>query len=213
VSSSTMGETEWVPVSRLTHYPGNPRIGDVASIARSLDRNGQYRPLVVDRRNGQVLAGNHTLKAARSLGWDEIAVTWVDVDDQAARRIVLVDNRSNDAASYDESALHELLETVLEENDWDGTGYDDAVIRTMLGIVESTDAGDAFSGLPDSDRSPITQQTYTLTHEQAGIVADAVDRARRLMPDEPTGNDNPNGNGLAWLCARWLAMTSAEGDG
>ena len=36
----------------------------------------------------EVLAGNHTLIAARELGWEEIDVSFVEVDTDRAKRIV-----------------------------------------------------------------------------------------------------------------------------
>ena len=75
----------------LNPYYRNPRHGDIDAIAQSLEVNGQYRPIVVNlgRKTGrplEVLAGNHTLAAARRLGWDTITATTVDVDDQGAAR-------------------------------------------------------------------------------------------------------------------------------
>jgi ParB-like chromosome segregation protein Spo0J len=98
-------------------------------ICESLERNGQYRPIVVNRRTMGVLAGNHTLRAAIELGWEEIAATFVDVDDEQARRIVLVDNRTNDLAGYDTALLAELLE---ELPDPEGSGYDLAALDALL---------------------------------------------------------------------------------
>src|SRR5690348_7019419 len=86
--------TAQVAVSELKPYPGNPRRGDVNSIRQSLEVNGQYRPIVVNRPTMEVLAGNHTLAAAKGLGWTEIAVTFIDADPERARRIVLADNRT-----------------------------------------------------------------------------------------------------------------------
>jgi ParB-like nuclease family protein len=94
-------QIEAVAVAALRPYPGNPRRGSVEAIKASLRAHGQYRPIVVNRPTMQVLAGNHTLEAAKQLGWKEIAATFVDVDDEQARRIVLVDNRTNDLADYD----------------------------------------------------------------------------------------------------------------
>jgi len=109
--------------------PRNPRRGNVAAIKQSLERNGQYRPIVVNRRSMEVLAGNHTLLAARELGWEEIAATFVDVDEEQARRILLVDNRTNDLAGYDTEELGELLQ---ELDGLEGTGYDDATLGALL---------------------------------------------------------------------------------
>lgn len=134
-----------VSVDSLKPYPGNPRRGNVDSIVKSLERNGQYRPIVVNKRTSEVLAGNHTLLAARKLGWDEIAATFVDVDEDQAARIVLVDNRANDVAGYDDDELRELLESLP---DLDGTGWDENALAELLGSVETlspgadTDAGE-----------------------------------------------------------------------
>src|SRR5262249_21972971 len=56
-----------VPIDSVRGYARNPRRGDLAAIKRSLEVNGQYRPIVVNRRTGEVLAGNHTWLAAREL--------------------------------------------------------------------------------------------------------------------------------------------------
>ena len=68
-----------VPIDDIHPYPSNPRRGDLEQIKTSLQANGQYRPIVANRRDGSVLAGNHTWKAAKALGWDQIAVTWAAV--------------------------------------------------------------------------------------------------------------------------------------
>lgn len=112
--------SEVVGIDSLEPYPGNARRGDVRMIADSLAKHGQFKPIVVNRRNRQILAGNHTWKAARSLGWKEIGVTWVDVDDAGAARIVLADNRTSDLASYDDASLLRLIGRL---SDLDGTGF------------------------------------------------------------------------------------------
>lgn len=114
-------DSEVVPIESLVPYPGNARQGDIGMISESLRTNGQFRPIVVNRPTREILVGNHTWKAARDLGWDEIAVTFVDVDEEEARRIVLVDNRTSDVASYDPEALLDLLKEVSK--DLVGTGF------------------------------------------------------------------------------------------
>lgn len=113
-------KVERVSVESLSFYPGNPRRGDVALIAESLKVNGLYKPLVVQRSTNFVLAGNHTLRAARDLGYEEIDVVFADCDEVTARRIVLIDNRSADAATYSTDDLAALLARV---EDYQGTGY------------------------------------------------------------------------------------------
>lgn len=137
-----------VPIEGLVHYGRNPRRGDVAAIAESLTFNGQYKPIVVRTGTMEVLAGNHTLKAARELGWDQIAATFVTVDDEQAARIVLVDNRTNDLAEYDPDALVSLL---TDLPDLAGTAFNqDALDALIYGIEqEPADASDTADDIPE----------------------------------------------------------------
>ena len=120
---------EKVAVDTLIQHPHNARRGDVAMIADSLQRHGLYKPLVRQRATGHVLVGNHTLQAAIGLGWTEIEVVTVDVDDEEATRILLVDNRSNDVSRYDDEALTELLSGLPT---LEGTGFTDDDLDDLL---------------------------------------------------------------------------------
>jgi hypothetical protein len=123
------GETVLVPVGELKGYDKNPRKGNVQAIAQSLEINKQYRPIVVQKSTKKILAGNHTWKAAKSLGWEEIAVVFVDVNDEEAKRIVLADNRTNDLADYDGQILAELLRDLGTS---EGTGYSASDMDALL---------------------------------------------------------------------------------
>lgn len=125
--------TDIVPLESLTPYAKNARIGDVKAIAESLAVNGQYKPLVVNKRSNEILAGNHTWKAAQTLGWKKIAVVYVDVDDKAAARIVLADNRTSDLGSFDNDILGELLRSLP---DLEGTGYDEWDMQNLDSLFD-----------------------------------------------------------------------------
>lgn len=133
-------ETVLVDVSKLKGYDKNPRKGNVRAIAESLKVNRQYRPIVVQKSTMKILAGNHTWKAAKELGWQKIAVVFVDVDDDEAKRIVLADNRTNDLADYDNAVLAELLKDLGTGT---GTGYSEDDMNAILNAV-SADAEDVM---------------------------------------------------------------------
>ncbi|MFE2524780.1 ParB N-terminal domain-containing protein [Streptomyces sp. NPDC059382] len=123
-----------VPVADLAPYHRNPRAGDLEAITESLVTHGQYKQIVVNKgsltgRPNEILAGNHTAKAARQLGWDEIAVTRLDVDEDTAAKIVIVDNRTSDLAGYDTELLADIL---TDLPDLEGTGYDRAQLDELL---------------------------------------------------------------------------------
>jgi hypothetical protein len=109
------------------------RQGDVGAITESLKQHGQYRPIVVQKSTGYILAGNHTYKAAKALKWKQIAATYVDCDDEQALRILLMDNRANDLAAYDDGALAEMLKQLMEtEDQLAGTGFDPDDLQQIL---------------------------------------------------------------------------------
>ncbi len=115
-----------IHIGTIQPHPQNARQGDIGAISESLKAHGQYRPIVVDRRTNLILAGNHTWKAAKTLGWTEISVGYIETkDDDDALRILLADNKSNDLASYDESGLIDLLKLLVStDNGLTGTLFD-----------------------------------------------------------------------------------------
>jgi DNA modification methylase len=148
------------PVDTLIPYRRNPRLGNVGAIAKSLETNQLYKPIVVNVGSSteyprEILAGNHTWAAARSLGWEHIDVVWVDVDDEAAARIVLADNRLADLGSYDDAALLEVLQAAGP--DLAGTGYSDkdfaVLLRAMDEPVSLTDPDAA----PEPPADPVSR--------------------------------------------------------
>jgi ParB-like chromosome segregation protein Spo0J len=112
--------TETIPIHTLTANNNNPRQGDIGTITESLQTNGQYRPITVNRRTGHIIKGNHTYLAAKQLAWTHIAVHWIDVDEEEETRILLIDNRTADLATYNTDALKTLLTSI---HDYQGTGY------------------------------------------------------------------------------------------
>lgn len=106
---------ESVTVESLSFDPSNARKHDAANlkaIAGSLELFGQRKPIVVTDAN-VVVAGNGTLEAARSLGWERIEVVRVPSDWSAdqVKAFALADNRTAELAVWDEQVMaSQLLE-------------------------------------------------------------------------------------------------------
>lgn len=152
-----------VPVSKLSTLPGNPRRGDVDAIARSLDTFGQRKPIVA-RSDGTVVAGNHTLAAAQRLGWDEIAVVWVDDDEATGQAFALADNRTAELGGYDDAALSEMLEAVhdADEELFAATSWTDDEREDLLARLA-----------PEPER-PVAPRTYPHATGAAVLRGDAL---------------------------------------
>lgn len=168
MTTANIGKPENLNIADLNNFHANPRLGDVEAIAASLQANGQYKPIVVNRgtytnRPMEVLAGNHTLKAMRLLTerepdnprFTEVACWVVDVDDDRANRIVLADNRTADLGTYQDDILKELLESL--EDDFDGTGYTNDDVELLEGLAEVKDdvTGSAAGVTPEEKYSHI----------------------------------------------------------
>lgn len=159
--------------SELALYFRNPNLGNVPTIKSSLRVHGQYKPVVVNRgthtgRPNEVLAGNHTLKALRELlaeepdnaAWRAIDGYVIDVDNDQAAAIVLVDNKSAE----------------------DGLGYDSQILANLLGGLPTLE-GTAFTADEYSDLLASLEEALPDALNPAGLGDDNA-------PKEPrTGED------------------------
>jgi hypothetical protein len=128
-SESSPEDIETVTINEIKVHPLNPREGDIGTIIQSLEVMGQYRPIVVNKRTKHILSGNHTYQGAVQLGWEKIAVHWVDVDDVEEIKILIVDNRTSDLATYDPQELNKLLTSTGLR----GTGFTPEEVAEILG--------------------------------------------------------------------------------
>jgi hypothetical protein len=197
----SLSDIETVPIASLTMDPENARKHsrrNLEAIAGSLSTFGQRRPLVV--WDGIVIAGNGTLEAAQSLGWEKIGITRVPADwtHEQARAYALADNRTAELADWD----HEILADQLIE--LDSVGYEISDWGFQPLSPPSGDAGDAFTGLSDADRPDATQITFTLTLKQADEVQAALAEAKRSGRIEVDENVNSNGNAIHLICSEWM---------
>jgi ParB/RepB/Spo0J family partition protein len=153
-------EIERVEIDRIQPHPRNVRQGDIGALIESLKAHGQYRPIVVQRSTGYILAGNHTWHASKQMKASHIQVVWADVDNDEAIRILLVDNRTNDLATYDDHELAHLLEALVMTPDrLHGTGYSPDDLDSLLALLnnESTEIEKEIEIEKDkSDRKQLT---------------------------------------------------------
>jgi hypothetical protein len=177
------------PIKDLKLLPGNPRRGNVDAVKRSYDQFGQRKPIVATR-DGTVIAGNHQLKAARELGWEQIAVVWVDDDPLTAKAFALADNRVGDLGSYDDIDLANMLrEVAVEPALLESTGYDifqlEDILKTLTtsednarDIIDNADAAGDSTLKHNIDvfynASPILAKISTAMGFAPGIISRAV---------------------------------------
>ena len=159
---------EWVARDTLHGWPRNPRKNDAAVpvVADSIRRFGFGSPMVARREDKTILAG-HTRAAACDLlaerwgkassrerqTWHpdairvaaqaEVVVRFVDLDEHDSQLFALADNKTAERSAWDD----ELLAAVVADLDaagldlLDGTGFDEADIKRILGEEDAEAAG------------------------------------------------------------------------
>jgi len=170
------GNIQSMAISSLTAYPTNPRRGDIDAIALSLHAHGQYRPIVVQASTKFVLAGNHTLKAAKKLGWKKIKAVLVDVDEDTAKKIVLADNRLTDLAGYNEPLLKSLLQALPE---LEGTGFTESEVEALDRLISGEQKDPVTSSTTLKDDPEVRIAAWKFTVEQ-----DAYDAWKEQLYEE-----------------------------
>lgn len=194
-------------LSRLKLNPNNPRtIKDdkfkrlVASI-EEFPEMMEKRPLVcvtdVDNKI-YPLGGNMRLKAIRELGMKEIPDSWVVLADEwteeQRREFIIKDNASlGDWDLYD-----------LQEN-WDLDLISEWGVDLGGVDIDPDEFGEEFT-LPDGDKEPFQQMTFTLADEQAEQIKNAISDIKQTDEykyAETMGNENSNGNALYLIVMQW----------
>ena len=141
---------------------------NILAIARSLKDFGQLKPIVVNRHNNQIEAGNGTYLAAQTLGWTHIAALKVEHDPKAQRGFSIADNRTNDLSEFNKLRLEKLMVDVREESP-------DLYAELLLAELSLPAAEPASS----STKTPPAAEKLN-TYQIVVQCDDAMDR-RRLM--------------------------------
>jgi hypothetical protein len=190
-------------ISELTLLENNPRQiskENFYRLKKSLQRDPGFlkmRPVLAYPQDDQLIvyAGNQRVRAAKELGWDEIPVI---IDEQAnleqIRQRILLDNV--EFGEFDKDIL---------ANNWGIEELQELDLPEIVGIIEPVINPDSFETdftLPDGDRAPFQQMTFTFASPQAEFVKDMIEKikgSKEYAELETYGNENSNGNALFCL--------------
>ncbi len=186
-------KTKDYPIESLIFAEYNPRQltkDQYKNLKDSITRFGLVDPLIVnthkDRKN--ILVGGHQrARVAKDLGFDKVPVVEVSLPLDQEKELNIRLNKNTGEWDYD--ALANYFD-VGELTEW---GFDDKDLFPF-----DQDYGTEFE-LPDGDKEPFQQMTFTLSDEQAEIVKDKLKIAKQNDFGD-TGNENSNGNALWWIC-------------
>lgn len=104
-----------ININEITPYENNPRINDkaVKGVANSIQEFGFQNPIILDK-NHVVICGHTRLKAAKKLGYETVpCIVAGALTDEQVKALRLADNKVAEKAEWDEDALREELNSIL----------------------------------------------------------------------------------------------------
>ena len=186
-------------ISEVKLNPNNPRLikdekfKKLCQSLKDFPEMLNIRPIVVNK-DMIILGGNMRYKAAKEIGLKEIPVTIADLTEDQQREFLIKDNTSGGEWDW-EVLANEWNSEELEAWGLDLVGFD----------LNSDDLGTEFS-LPDGDKAPFQQMTFTLADEQAEQIKNAIadiKKTEEYKYAETMGNENSNGNALYLIIMQW----------
>jgi hypothetical protein len=191
--------TQKVKISEVKANPNNPRLikdDKFKKLVKSIQEFPEMlslRPIVVNA-DMIVLGGNMRLKACKEAGLKEVDIIKADdLTEEQQKQFIIKDN-----VGFGEWDWEDLA------NNWDSEQLTDWGVD-IPGFDNVEDLGDSFS-LPDGDKAPFQQMTFTLADEQAEQIKNAIDVIKETQEykyAETMGNENSNGNALYLIIMQW----------
>lgn len=183
-----MLDMQTMKLSDLKPAPYNPRVdlkpGDkeFEKLKRSVETFGLVEPVVFNKRSGYVVGGHQRLKVLQIMGFDEVPVSVVDLDDDMERALNVALNKIE--GDWDYAKLKDLLQELdTGAFDLDLTGFDSDEIENLMTAVFTEDE-DIKEDNYDPDEVLEKEETIT----QLGDVWQLGDH--RLMCGDSTKEDD-----------------------
>src|SRR3990170_126924 len=196
-----MIQVKHIPINDLRPAEYNPRKiskADLDKLKKNITEFGMVDPIIVNH-DMTVIGGHQRLKVCKTLKMETMPCIVVNLSKEKEKALNLSLNRIS--GEWDEETLKQVIGDLasLEEFDMDLTGFDGDEVNALLGTVNTIDLPD----LPEGDRQPFQQMTFTLHDSQKDIVDLAIEKAKE-QKFYATVNENSNGNALFVIAEAYL---------
>ena len=189
-----------VKINSIKTNPKNPRLikdDKFKKLVKSIQEFPQMlelRPIVVDENN-IILGGNMRYKACIEAGLKEIFILKAeDLTEEQKDEFIVKDNVGFGEWDWD-----------ILANEWDTDKLQDWGLDLPIYFNDSDELGTDFN-LPEGDKAPFQQMTFTLADEQAEQIKNAITDIKQTEEYkycETLGNENTNGNALYLIIMQW----------
>lgn len=202
--------TDYKPLSKNPNKGTQKGVGVLDKSVREL---GAGRSLLVDK-DGIIIAGNHAQEAFVNAGIENVIEVETDgtqivvvkrtdmsADSVQGKKMAIMDNRASELGlDWDAVVLEEMMEDIKAQEG----GLDGWLENLAEEINIELDIEDAFGKLPDEDRAPFRQMTFTLHDTQFEIINEALKISKSMGDFIESENENSNGNALSRICELFI---------
>lgn len=138
-------ETKQVPLSELKEFPGNPNIhpeDQVKGIAESIEKYGQYYPIIVDDQM-QILCG-HGKKMALEYNGEKMATVTImhGISEKDKMKLVLEDNKLQSMSYINFGKVEDIIRQI---GDTEIIGYENDYLDAIINEVSKDNMGVDFT--------------------------------------------------------------------
>ena len=134
-----------IDINLLNPAPYNPRVDlqpsdpEYIKLKNSINSFGYVEPLVVNKRNNVIVGGHQRYKVLKDLGYKEVEVVYVDLDDSAEKGLNIALNKIS--GDWDAEKLEDLLRELNVDTDFDVllTGFDTSELEELFGDAQDLD--------------------------------------------------------------------------
>lgn len=161
VNIDTLIPAEYNP--RIELKPGMP---EYEKLKKSIQEFGYVEPIIVNDRTGKVVGGHQRINVLKDLGYKEVEVVHVDLDDAHEKTLNVALNKIS--GNWDAEKLEDLLRDINLNTDLDVefTGFDSDELATIFeGSVElPEDLDDYFRGLTEQEEQKRAEKNKIYIH-------------------------------------------------
>ena len=161
VNIDTLIPAEYNP--RIELEPGMP---EYEKLKNSIQEFGYVEPIIVNDRTGKVIGGHQRINVLKDLGYKEVEVVHVDLDDAHEKALNVALNKIS--GNWDAEKLEDLLRDINLNTDLDieFTGFDNDELATIFGgsVELPEDLDDYFRGLTEQEEQKKAEKNKIYIH-------------------------------------------------
>lgn len=196
---------EWEKIKPI--QPDDVKINtNINALKKSLKKHGFSLPFAVWKDDNVIYCvdGHTRVKALKELKHegedvpDKLKAFEIEANDRKEAVKILVEVFNQKHNQFDNEVLINWLEVENVE-------VKDLEAVNIMGGFSADDFGEDFN-LPDGDKPPFQQMTFTLADEQAEQIKNAIadiKQTEEYKYAETMGNENSNGNALYLIVMQW----------